>query len=372
MQIYQVAPRNRKQCRQFIKLPELIYANSKLWVPPLAFEARRIFNTRRHAYYQHGEATFFLAIQGDTPVGRLAVLNNRTYNDYNQESTAFFYLFECIDDPGVSNALFEQAFDWCRTRGLTRIIGPKGFSVLDGMGLLIKGFEFLPAFGIPYNPPYYQSLIEKAGFSIHSDSVSGHLGANMVFPEKILKVSELVAKRYGFNVLDLHTRRDLKEAFAHFKKMYNDALEGTTGNMPITDADIDSMTKGLLWIADPRLIKLIMKDEDPVGFLIAYPDVSAALQRNKGKLFPFGWLDIMIEKHKTNWININGAGIVAKYRRMGATAMLFTEMFKSVSTGKIRNADIVQIGTDNEKMQLELSQIGIDFYKTHRIYKKEL
>lgn len=372
MQILHINPKNRKERNQFNSLPELIYANNDLWVPPLAFEARRVFDQQRHSFYQHGEAAFFVAVQDGSPVGRLAVMNNHTYNKYNQEKTAFFYLFESVEDEAISSALFNRAFDWCRLQGLTKIVGPKGFSVLDGMGLLIKGFEFRPAFGIPYNPPYYQALIEQVGFSFHSDSISGHLGENFVFPEKILKGADLVAKRYGFKVLDLRNRKELKKAFVHFRKMYNDALEGTSGNMPITDVDIDSMTKGLLWIADPRLVKLIMKDEDPVGFLIAYPDVSEALQRNKGKLFPLGWLDVLMEARRTNWININGAGIVAKYRRMGATAMLFAEMFKSVSSGKARNADIVQIGTDNEQMCLELSQIGIDFYKTHRIFQKDI
>lgn len=193
-----------------------------------------------------------------------------------------------------------------------------------------------------------------------------------MLPDKVNRLADLVKTKRGFKVQDLHSRADLNKALVSLRQMYNDALEGTEGNMPLSDSDMASMAQGLLWIADPRLIKLIFKGDEPAGFLLAYPDISTALQRNKSRLFPFGWLNILLERHRTEWVNINGAGIVAKYRRIGATAILFTEMHKSITSGKYKHADIVQIGTENEQMQLELSQLGIDFYKMHRIYQRTL
>jgi hypothetical protein len=130
-----------------------------------------------------------------------------------------------------------------------------------------------------------------------------------------------------------------------------------------------------LWFADPRLIKIVMTAErdEPVGFLFAYPDISAAVQRTKGQLFPFGWIDLLLELRRTKWININGAGIVEKYRGLGGTALLFSEMHKSVvEAGRFEHADIVQIGVENDKMQREMRDLGIDFYKTHRMYQRSL
>ena len=93
------------------------------------------------------------------------------------------------------------------------------------------------------------------------------------------------------------------------------------------------MAKQLLMFADPRLIKIVMKDDEIVGFLFGYPDPSAAIQRCKGRLFPIGWLDILIELKRTKWINLNGAGLIEKYRGSGGTALLFAEMYKSVRDG---------------------------------------
>lgn len=372
IQILQIDPVDRKQVNSFLNTSQLIYAHNEYWVPPLLMDAKRVFDQHKFSFYEHGTAAFFLAIDGNTPIGRLAVIDNQAYNDFNHEKTAFFYYFECVDDKTVATGLFEAGFNWARSHGLDRMVGPKGFSVLDGMGLLVKGFELRPAFSIPYNPPYYQALIEDAGFERLSDTVSGYLSSDFVLPDKVNRLAELVKAKQGFRVQNLHSRADLKKALVSLRQMYNYALEGTEGNMPLSDSDMASMAQGLLWIADPRLIKLIFNGDEPAGFLLAYPDVSAALQRNNGRLLPFGWLDILLEHHRTEWVNINGAGIVAKYRRLGVTAILFTEMHKSITSGQYKHADIVQIGTDNEQMQLELSQLGIDFYKMYRIYQRFL
>ncbi len=132
------------------------------------------------------------------------------------------------------------------------------------------------------------------------------------------------------------------------------------------------MADQMLWFADPRLIKIIFKGDDLAGFLLAYPDVSAAVQRTRGKILPFGWLDLLLEVRRTRWVTINGAGIVEKYRGLGGTALLYFEMSKSIQEGKFKHAEIVQIGVENEKMLLELREFGVDFYKMHRLYERSL
>lgn len=370
--VIQIDPKDRKQRNLFKQLAHDIYANTPQWVPPLAYEAEKVFHRSRCAFYDHGEAAFLIALRDGKPVGRLTVLDNHAYNSYNQQKSAFFYLFECINDRSVTSELFEKAFAWASERGLTSMEGPKGFSVLDGMGMLVKGFEHRPAFGIPYNLPYYPDLIESVGFKTHRELLSGYLGTDIHFPEKVIQLAELLKQKKGFSVLDMNSRSELRKGVLRLKDMYNAALVGTSGNAPLTGADLDSMTSGLLWIADPKLIKIILKDSEGVGFLMAYPDISAALQRCRGHLFPFGWLQILKEAKQTQWVNINGAGVVEKYRRSGATAILFTELYRSIASGQFQHADIVQIGTENEAMLLELQKIGVDFYKTHRTYQRAL
>jgi hypothetical protein len=380
MHTLQLDLNNKKQVDDFLRLPFSIYKDIPQWVPPLQMDGRLQLSRKRFPFYTHSQAAFFLAYEAMRPIGRLAVLDNRRYNEYNRTRTAFFYLFECENNMEAATALFNCAFAWARSRGLERITGPKGFTPLDGMGLLVKGFQHRPAFGLPYNPAYYVELIEAQGFVKVGETVSGHLGTDIRFPPRIHQLAERLARRRGLHILRCKTRRDLRKVVRHLRELYNNSLDGTEGNTPLTDAEMDTMANQLIWLADPKLVKLVMKVEDPlqandkaVGFLLAYPDISAALQKTRGRLFPFGWLTLLLELRRTDRININGAGLLPEYRGSGGTAILYSEMFKSVSENRrYKHAEVVQIGTENENMQREMENFGIEFYKMHRTYSREL
>ena len=373
MVIIQLDLTNKRQARDFLALPFSIYRDIPQWVPPLQTDERLRLNLKRFPFYKHSQAVFFLAYEGTRPMGRLAVLDNRHYNDFNREATAFFYLFECEDNLQAAAGLFETAFAWSRARGLTKILGPKGFTPLDGFGLLVKGFEHRPAFGLPYNPAYYVPLIESQGFVLQGESVSGYLGADIQFPPRIHELAERIASRRGLRIARYQKRSDLRALIPQLKELYNNALRGTSGNTPLTDDEVDALASQLLWFADPKLIKIVMKGDQPVGFLLAYPDISAALQKTRGRLFPFGWLTLLLELRRSDWLNINGAGLVPEYRGSGGTAILYSEMFRSVvESGQFRHAEVVQIGVENENMQREMENFGVNFYKTHRIYQRDL
>lgn len=373
VKIRQVDPQQSGCVTKFIDLPFRLYQTSAQWVPPLELDARRPFDLKHNPFYTHSEAVFLLAEDSEgTALGRLAVLNPRRYNDFNQEQTAFFCLFECIDDPEVARALFTSGCDWARVRGLTRMYGPKGFSALDGLGLLDGGFEHRPALGVAYNPPYYRALMMAAGLQPANAMVSGYMDRTTPFPDKIHHVSKMVQERRGLRVINFRTRGELRMLVPRLKDLYNGALYGTSGNVPLTDDEARSMAEQILWFADPSLIKVILKGEELVGFLFAYPDISAALQRTGGRLWPLGWVDILVELRRTPWINVNGAGIIEEFRGMGGTAILFSEMWKSFQNSRYQFADLVQIGVDNDKMQRELANLGIVFYKTHRMFEMNL
>jgi GNAT superfamily N-acetyltransferase len=373
MHIVRIDTANKRDVKRFLNFPFQLYRDVPQWVPPFAADAQRMLNRKKHPFYQHSAAEFFVAVQADRVVGRLAVLDHRPYNEWNHAQTAFFYLFEAEDDREVSRGLFNAAFEWARARGLTQVYGPKGFSALDSMGLLVKGFDQRPALGIAYNPAYYAAMWEDAGFESDGDVVSGYLGPDFVMPEKVMKVAELVQQRRGLRIATYQTRGDLKHLVAPMKNLYNSALSGTTDNFPISDEEANLIAKQLINFADPRLIKIVMKGDEIVGFMFGYPDPSAAIRRCKGKLFPVGWLDILIELRRTQWINLNGAGLLEKYRGGGGTALLFTEMYKSVrDSDHYLHADVVQIGAENDKMQREIARLGIDFYKAHRMYRKSI
>ena len=373
MHITQLDLHNKKQVDNFLRLPFSIYKDIPQWVPPLQMDERLRLSPGRYPFYLHSQAAFFLAYEGTRPVGRIAVLDNRRYNEFNKTRMAFFYLFECENNPEAASALFDSAFDWSRSRQLDQISGPKGFTPLDGFGLLVKGFEHRPAFGLPYNPAYYVDLIEAQGFVKEGEAVSGYISPRTPFPERIHELAERIAQRRGLHIARCNTRADLRALIPHLTELYNNSLGGTAGTTPLTEEEVNGMAKQLIWLADPKLVKMVMHNEKVVGFCLAYPDISGALQKTRGRLFPFGWLTLLLELRRTPWININGAGLVPEYRGSGGTAILYSEMFKSVRENpRYRHAEVVQIGVENANMQRELENFGIDFYKVHRTYQKIL
>jgi hypothetical protein len=373
MEIIQFNPADRPNRQAFIKFPFLLYQDTPQWVPPVKMAMRKIFKPD-YAFYTYGEAAFFLAKDEDGEIlGRLAVANNHRYNQFHHTKTAFFYYFESINDQPVANSLFERGFEWAKSQNLEHVLGPKGFTVLDGFGMLVKGFEYQPAFSQPYNLPYYPKLIENLGFTKVKDIYTSRIDDSTVWPEKIRKAARLVQEKRGFQAPQIKTKKELRAVIEDFKRLYNESLAGPAGNPPLTDEDMETMVSQLLWIADPRLVKLIYKDGKAVGWILAYPDVGKALQRTKGRLFPFGWLQILLEKNRTHWVDLNGIGIIEDYQRLGGTAILFNEVYKSVlETGQYRYGELLQMREENVNILLETSNLDIDVHKTHRLYEKWL
>ncbi len=371
MQVIEFGPGNKQLQRKFIQLPFDLYRHDPNWVPPLLFDMRKIFNRKHHAFYQHGKAQFLLAMEDDHPIGRLVMLVNRHPEHDKDQKLANFYLFEVKNDINVAHQLLDKGVAWAQNQGAKKIFGSKGMTPLDGLGLLVKGFEHRPAFGMPYNPDYYPAFLLDYGFSVESEIVSGHIDPDTFkLPEKVIHATNLVMKRKGLRILAMHSHNDLKRAISYLGKMYNAALVGTEGNIPLSETDMNTITQGLLWIAQPELIKIILKDDCPVGFLLAYPDISQALQATKGRILPFGWIRLLWEKYHTAWLNINGIGIIDEYRGIAGTALLFSELHKSVITLKqFKHVEVVQIGNENERMLRELRNMGIDFYKTHAMFE---
>ena len=373
MKIIQFTPDDRKSRQAFIDFPFRLYKDTSQWVPPIRMDMRKIFKPS-YSFYDYGEAAFFIAKDEKGQVlGRLATANNHRYNDFHKSRTAFFYYFECVNDSSVAESLFEKGFDWVQKQGLNHVLGPKGFSVLDGFGLLIEGFEHQPAFSQAYNPNYYQTMIEEQGFTKVKDILTAWTDRNSRWPEKILKAANIIQKRRGISAPELKSKADLRKTAGDLHRLYNESLAEPAGNPPITDEDMQQMVSQLLWIADPKLVKLIYKDDQPIGWFLAYPDIGAALQRSKGRLFPLGWLHILIESKRSKWIDLNGAGVIEEYQRLGVTSILINELYKSVmESDQYQYAELLQFREENIKSLTEASNVDLHFHKKHRLYEKYL
>jgi hypothetical protein len=362
----------RRDVRQFIDFAFALYRDCPEWVPPILPEMKLVMDCKKHPFYQHSAADFFVAeSEGDT-LGRIAVLENCNCNSHHGRKQAFFYYFDAVEDFEVARAVFGAALDWARQRGLDYLVGPKGFLQGDGMGLLVEGFEYRPAMGIPYNYAYYAALLEDSGFEKETDFLSGYLRGDYELPERFRAIAERVKERRGFRIKNFRSKREMRGWIHRVGRVYNQTFVDNWEYCPLTEAEMDVVAQRLLDISVPELLKLVMKGEEIVGFVFAFPDISAAIQRTGGRIWPFGWIHLLREFKRTNWVNLNGLGLVEEHRGVGANAVLYTELANSVRDYGFEHCDVVQVEERNTKSLGEMAAIGVKWYKRHRIYRRAL
>lgn len=372
IQIRKVDTTRRGDVADFIRFPFGLYQKSTYWVPPFRSDMRAVMDKESHPFYDHAQADFFLAEEKGETLGRITALYNQKFNDGEDQDTAFFYHFDAVDNPRVAGLLFQAAFEWASERGAEKMYGPKGPLQGDGIGLLVKGFEHPPAMGIPYNYPYYHDLIIKQGFKKSSDYYSGYLSSSVQLPEKVKRIADLVKDRKGYWVKKFESKQELLEIAPQICDVYNTSFAGGEGFHPVTREEMVVIAKQMLSIADPRLIKLVYKNDQIVGFLFAYPNIWQGLRKANGKLWPFGWFHIWRDMKTTNYVDVNGMGILPQHQGLGAAAVLYVELEKTIREFDFKHVETVQVREDNTESMGENNMLNVEWYKTHRVYQKDL
>jgi hypothetical protein len=366
---------DKKQVGRFVELPHRIYANCAQWVPPLNIDAYNQLNRKKHPFHEHSEVDFFLALRDGRDAGRIAVIENKPFNQYHKTRKADFYLFECEDDEAAADALFKTAFDWARARDLDSMVGPKGMGPLDGYGILVSGHEHRQTMTmLNYNHAYYQRLVEAQGFEKEVDFVSCYLPAdNFKIPERVERIAERVMERGHLEVKRFKNKRELLAWADRIGRAYNDAFVHNWEYYPLSAREIDFVVDNIMTIADHRLIKVITHGEQVVGFLFAFHDVSAALQRARGRLFPFGLLDILLEIRRTQTVAVNGMGILPEHQGHGGNALLYYAMGETLlEFRQFVHVEMTQVAETTEQMRADLNNLNGIEYKNHRVYRRKL
>lgn len=375
LSIEKVDTDNKAQVKRFVQFYYDLYKDCPQFVPPLFVDAYLPLNRKKHPFFEHSQADFFLAVRDGKVVGRICAADNRPFNDYHKTKKAHFYAFDAIDDLEVSRALFGAAFDWARGRGLDMMIGPKGLSPFDGYGIQIEGFEHRQMMTMMnYNYSYYPEHMAALGFEKEVDFVSCFLAADAFrVPERVEKISERAMKRGNLSVKNFKSKQELLKWAPRIGMAYNKTFINNWEYYPFSAGDVKYAVDNVFLVADPRLIKLVLHGDDIVGFLFCFPDVSAALQRAKGRLFPFGLIDILIDMKRTKTVSGNGMGILPEFQGTGGNALLYNEMGKTIFGFKqFEHVEMTQVAETTRQMRADLKNLNGIEYKNHRVFRKTI
>lgn len=375
--IEKVDTNDKTQVRQFVELPYRLYRDCPQWVPPLYVDAYMYLNRKKHPFHEHSDVDFFLAVRDGRVVGRIAAIENKPFNHYHNTKKADFYLFECENDPEAASALFQTIFDWAKARGLNLVVGPKGMGPLDGYGILVFGHEHRNTMTmLNYNYPYFQQLVEAQGFEKEVDFVSCYLPADKFqIPERVERITQRVMERGGLQVKKFRNKKELIAWAPRIGKAYNEAFVHNWEYYPLSQREIDFVVASIMTIADHRLIKIITHgaNADVVGFLFAFHDVSAALQRARGRLFPLGLIDLLLELKRTDTVTANGMGILPEFQGHGGNAILYSEMGHTLfDFRQFVHVEMTQVAETTEQMRADLKNLNGVEYKNHRVYRKNV
>jgi hypothetical protein len=371
----------KKDLRTFIDFHYDLYKGNAYDVPNLYSDDLNTLSKDKNAAFEFCEAEYYLAYMDNKVVGRVAaIINNKANEKWNLKSVRFGWI-DFIDDKEVSSALFKAVEDYGRSKGMTQMVGPLGFTDMDPEGMLTWGFDQLGTMPTIYNYPYYPEHIESFnGFEVDNSYVEFKLMVPEEIPERYTKIAAMIEKRYNLHVKKL-TRKDIfKDGYGQkVFKIINDTYKDLYGYSELTQKQIDQYVDMYFKVLDLNLVTILedwSNDEKKViGLGISMPSLSLALQKcNRGRLFPFGWWHVLraVKFHKTKIIDLLLIGILPEYRSKGANALIFSDLIPRYQAYGFEWGETqVELET-NEKVQDQWGPLNPILHKRRKCYKKIL
>jgi hypothetical protein len=354
--------------RDFLEFPYRFYRGDPNWVPPLRIAQKELFNRRKHPFYAHAEVACFLARRNGQLLGRIAAIHDRNHNAFHQENAGHFGFFECVDDQSAADALLGAAREWLAARGARVLRGPVNPSTNYECALLVDGFDSPPRVMMTYNPPYYASLLEGAGWRKAKDLYAYHLATSEGILERIGRVAQRAAASRNICIRPVRLKA-FNQELETLWQVYNAAWSRTWGFVPMSRDEFFFMGRDMKMILDPELVLVGEVDGRVVGFALALPDINQALKHANGRILPLGLFKILYHKRSIHSVRVLALGVLEEYRSVGVAAGFYYELFRRGSKRGIQEGEFSWILEDNVLMNRSIEAFGGKRYKTYRIYE---
>lgn len=362
--------------KKFVKFPITLYNGCPYYVPPLIFDEMDTLDTTKNPASEFCEQKLFLAYRDNQIVGRIAAMINHRSNEITGQKKARFGFVDFIDDNDVVDALFTAAEAWSKEKGMTSIHGPMGFTDFDKEGLLVYGFDQISTMSTAYSFPYYQEQIERLGFEKDVDWKEYLIPVPENVPERHQRIAQIVADKFGLKVLKFKNLKQITPYVDKVFRLLNIAYAPLYGFVPLTEKQIEYFVKMYVPLLRWDVVSIIVKEktDEVVGFAIAIPNLSTALQKSKGKLFPFGWIHLLKAlKAKSNpVVDLLLTAIAPEYQGKGVNAMIFADFIPSSYRSGFRFAETNPELETNNKIANQWDGFNAEHHKTRRAYIKHI
>ncbi len=363
--------RSKSDLNKFIAFPNKLYKGNKYRVPQLDIYEKKSLDRKKNPAFEFCEAKYWLAYKNNKIAGRIAAIINHKSNEIWNEKHMRFGWVDFIDDIEVSKALIETVEGWAKEKGLTAVHGPLGFSDMDLEGMLVEGFDEMATQATIYNYPYYPVHLEKLGYKKDTDWIQFEIKVPDKVPDKLKRISSLVLEKYDLKILETKKPKDV---LPYAKSMFytlNEAFKSLYGFVPLTDKQIEKYTKDYFSAIDVKFVCFVLdKNNEVAGFGISIYSLSEALQKAKGKLFPFGFIHILKAFRKNNKIDMLLQAVKPEYQNKGVAAIFYSEMMQAYIDNGVEIAISSHALEDNKSAFLMFNDYETRQHLKRRCYIK--
>lgn len=366
---------SRDQREQYVKFGIDLYRGNNCYVPPLVRDDMATLDPDINPAYDFCRAQSFMAFRNGEPVGSITAIINDAANEKSGCRDLRFGFMEFIDDAEVVDALFAAAENWGRERGMTRMVGPMGFTDMDHEGMLVEGFDQLGTMATIYNFPYYPEHMERMGFEKEVDWVEYRIRIPAEIPEKHKRIADIVARKYGLRVLKYTSRRKIKKEYGQaIFDLINAAYADLYGYSPLTPRQIQYYIAEYIGMLNLDDVSLVV---DSGGRLVAVgismPSMSRALQKSRGRLWPTGWYHLLRAlSGKTDTVDLLLVAVAPEYRGKGVNALLFSDLIPVFNRHGYTEAESNLELEGNENVQKQWEYFERRQHRRRRAYRRDI
>lgn len=366
--------KGRKELRTFIHLPASIHKDHHNWVPPVYMDEWIFFNPKKNSSFEHSDTILLLAYKNKVAVGRIMGIINHKYNEIHNENDARFCFLETYKDRKVSDALLLEVEKWARKKGAQNLVGPLGFSDKDPQGMLIEGLDEPMVISTNCNFGYMVDFVESFGFSKKLDLVVYKIPVPDEIPLFYKRIHERALRNNPkLRVASLKRKKDIKPFIIPVLTLMNETFSDIYGFSPLSEKEMKEFASRYLMILDPRFLKIIQNEKDEViAFILAIPDISEGIQKSKGYVLPFGFINILRSQKKTDRLSLLLGAIREDYRKSGLDTILGISLLEDTKKAGLKVIDSHLEMESNKTVRAEMEKMGGTIYKRYRIYNKQL
>ncbi|NPA44680.1 MAG: GNAT family N-acetyltransferase [Chlorobi bacterium] len=365
--------KSKSDLNKFISFVDKLYKGNKYKVPQLHSFEKSTLNKDKNPAFDFCEAKYWLAYKDGKIVGRIAGIINHKSNETWKEKNIRFGWIDFIDDIEVSKALLKAVEDWGKENNLEAVHGPLGFTDMDLEGMLVEDFDELSTQAAIYNYPYYPKHMEKLGYVKDTDWFHYKINVPKQIPDKVKRVTDLVLKKYNLRILDAKKPKDI---LPYAKKMFNtlnEAYGHLYGYVALTDKQIEKYTKDYFSMIDTRYVCFVLdKDDDVVAFGVSVLSLSKALQKAKGKLFPFGFIHILKALKKNDTVDLLLQAVKPSYKKKGVAAVFYSKLIQAYIDTGVKTAITGHILEDNKSSFQMFEAYDSKQFLRRRVYIKNI